>query len=303
MRTALAVSLALSAASMLAACAPSPARAPVPPAGPDQPAASPAVDLDRLRAAIRGAWSTTQHNDMSSITWTLDFGADTVARRQTWTQLDGTSRTTPQGSAPYRLTPTGAVAFTGNHGERLQFTAIVADTAACSTLVGHPCRTLGWGGFLAQSADRTIYRREYDRAHRNAKGEQRSRVVSTLRFARSPASLASAASCRLELAVTASSVVDGRPQRTASHRFSFDCDVTPAAKGPFTRLAVRGFSTDPSSVSTEWSNYLGLRHLLDDHAGETHDAFRHAFEPVLYFDPADPWILYFERPLIYWGDP
>lgn len=282
----------------LAACAPAP-----PPLRPDEPAAPPAVDLDRLRTALRGAWSTTQHNDMSSITWTLDFGADTVSRRETWTQLDGTSRTKPQGSGPYQLTPTGAVAFTSNHGEHLRFTTIIADTTACSTLVGHRCRALGHGGFLAQSADRTIYRREYDRAHRDAKGEQRSRFVSTLRFAHAPASLANPAACRLDLTVTAASVVDSRPQRTVSHRFTFDCDITPRAKGPFTRLAVRGFSTDPSSASTEWSNYIGLRHLLDDHPTQTQDAFRYAFEPVLYFDPADPWVLYFERPLYYWGDP
>ena len=74
--------------------------------------------------------------------------------------------------------------------------------------------------------------------------------AATLRWSRSP--------CRLELDVD-------------RHRRSFDCEVTPVAKGTLSRLDVVDFPAADEAVAR-------------------------ALAPALYFDPIDPRVLYFERP-------
>jgi hypothetical protein len=271
---------ALAAGGLAAACA-CRGRNATAPAPADPP---PSVDLARLRSAIRGPWSTHMPTETGSIARTMDFGDDTVTYRETWTRLDGTS-TTPPVTAPYHLTDHGAVVMPIGTSERA-YTAIVADGGACAALLGRPCRTFGWGGFLAQSGASTHYRREYRDVNHDGRGEQRFAFVATLRFARSVRELARAAEtardgapCRLDVEVTASATVDGRAERPAHRRVALGCDVTPAARGPLARLTVHGFDR-----------------TLRGHDRETARAFALAFEPVLYFDPADPWMLYLEQP-------
>jgi hypothetical protein len=258
------------------------------------------LDVARVRAAVRGAWSTGQSNDTSTITWTLVFGEAEVVREETWTQIGGASSTRPQGSVPYEISEHGALAFAPSTSEELRFTAIVAEGEICAALHDRPCRVLGSDGFLAQSP--TVYRREYERARDDGKGMRRAGFVATLRLAHPPSKLAATPRppCTLALDITATG---GGTAPPITRSFDFDCDVTPAARGPLARLAVHGFDTHRDGLASAWSNHVALRRLVDPADRATYDVFRAAFQPVVYFDPADPWVLYFDRPAGYHAAP
>ncbi len=262
----------------------------------DDRAALTSADVSRLRAAVVGEWSTSQANDTSTITHTLAFSATEVTRSETSTQLGGTPTTTPLGSVPYRIDEHGALAFAPSAAEQVQFTTIVAAGETCAALHDRPCRVLGWDGLIAQAP--AVYRREYVRSWQDEHGARRAGFVTIVRFAKPPAALAAGEPCTLAVDISAHG-----DRGSLSRTYELACDVAPAARGTLARIAVRGLDTNRDGLATAWSNYAPVSSLSRTSDRDAYDMFRIAFQPVMYFDPAEPSILYFDRPAGYQGTP
>jgi hypothetical protein len=265
-------------------------------------APAPSVDLARLRSEIQGDWTTYHHNDASTVATTLGLHGTTATVTVVWQYVSGDSLPPERSPIRYQLSPTGTleIAPAPRGRENQRFTAIVADRETCTALVGHPCRALTGHGFLAQSADYRTYRRESASTYRDSLGEHSQTFVAVLRFERPARELTT--DCRASLEVTASSVVKGERHRPVTRTFQLACEVAPRSKGKLSRLTMRGFG-DPSEPRIAWSTYVARQHVLDGQPDETIEAFGRAFHPVMYFDPADPRVLFLEglaEQIAYW---
>jgi hypothetical protein len=273
------------------------------PAKGTKPPPPPEVDRAALESAVERAWSWSQNNDMSTQTWTYALRDGVVDHSMSHTMIDGDTTVSKLGAGTYEITPTGALSMHLATGDKLAFSAIVAEGEVCEALFTWPCRALGWNGYLAQDRAHTRYRREFDEVRRGEHGMQTLRAVSLLRFPRPLTEIAKGGACALELEIVTSAIVDDITVHPASGTFRFDCDITSAGKGPLWKLSVRGFTTTDDSAGTDWANFVSTRGLVDEAHDLTRELFRRAFEPVVYFDPARPDTLYFTRGAAYWSDP